>query len=229
MREFEPDSLFDRAQTDHWKVFDGCNHAWEVLPILKDYIRGIIRPELRNKCLGAAFIGKDVFIDEGSVVEDGAFILGPAYIGKRVIIRHGAYIRENVIVGDGCVIGNSCELKNCLLFNDVQVPHFNYVGDSVLGYRVHLGAGVILSNLRSLEGTVKVKFEGGEIDTGLRKFGALIGDGAEIGCNAVLNPGSVLGKGTIVYPCVSWRGYLPPGKIAKLKQQLSVEGIREGA
>lgn len=225
MKEFEPESLFDRTQTDHWRIFYGCTHAWEALKVLKDYLREIVRPELKNKCIGAAFIGSEVFIDEGSVVEDGACILGPAYIGKNVKIRHGAYIRENVIVGNGCVVGNCSELKNCILFNDVQVPHFNYVGDSILGYKAHIGAGVILSNLRSFEGTVKVKFEGGEIDTGLTKFGALIGDGAEIGCNAVLNPGSVIGRGAVVYPCVSWRGFLPPGKVAKLRQKITIEDV----
>lgn len=229
MKEFEPGNLFEPTQTDHWRVFDGCRFAWDALKVLKDYVREIVRPELRNRCLGSAFIGKDVFIDEGSVVEDGAFILGPAYIGKNVRIRHGAYIRENVIIGNGCVIGNACELKNCLLFNEVEVPHFNYVGDSILGYRAHLGAGVILSNLRSFEGTVKVKYEGGEIDTGLRKFGALVGDGAEIGCNAVLNPGSIIGRGAVVYPCVSWRGFLPQGKVAKIRQQILIDEILDGA
>jgi hypothetical protein len=129
-----------------------------------------------------------VFIGEGTVVEDGAMIKGPAIIGKNCQIRHNAYIREHVIVGDGCVVGNSCELKNVLLFNGCQVPHFNYLGDSILGYKAHVGAGVIASNLKSLPGNVTVEMDGKPFDTGLRKFGALVGDGAEVGCNSVLEP-----------------------------------------
>ena len=138
------------------------------------------------------------------------------------MIRHNAYLREHVIVGDDCVVGNSCELKNVVLFNGCQVPHFNYVGDSILGHRVHLGAGVILSNFRSLPGNVTVERDGQACDTGLRKFGALVGDGAEVGCNAVLNPGSILGRGALIYPGVNWRGILPANMIAKNKAQIEI-------
>ncbi|KAB2654196.1 MAG: UDP-N-acetylglucosamine diphosphorylase, partial [Verrucomicrobia bacterium] len=141
---------------------------------------------------------------------------------KNCQIRHNAYIREHVIVGDGCVVGNSSELKNVLLFNGCQVPHFNYLGDSILGYKAHVGAGVIASNLKSLPRNVTVDMKGVPFDTGLRKFGALIGDNAEIGCNSVLNPGSIIGRGAVIYPGVNWRGILPENKIAKNRQPVEI-------
>src|ERR1019366_6133496 len=133
-----------------------------------------------------------------------------------------AYIRENVILGHDCVVGNASELKNALLFNGAQAPHYNYVGDSILGHLAHLGAGVKLSNLKLLPGNVTVEVDGVPTDTGLRKFGALLGDGAEVGCNAVLNPGSILGRGAMVYPNVFWRGILPANMIAKNKAGVDV-------
>jgi NDP-sugar pyrophosphorylase family protein len=219
---FKPADLFDFSQTEHAALFDGCTHAWEALKKIKAYVAANAKPSLHNKVEGVAYIGDQVFIGEGTVVEDGAMIKGPAIIGKNCQIRHNAYIRDSVIVGDGCVVGNSCELKNVLLFNGCQVPHFNYVGDSILGYKAHLGAGVIASNLKSLPGNVMVEMEGVPFDTGLRKFGALIGDGAEVGCNSVLNPGSIIGRGAMIYPGVNWRGILPANNIAKNKAPIEV-------
>ncbi|MBW7896230.1 MAG: UDP-N-acetylglucosamine diphosphorylase [Opitutaceae bacterium] len=144
-----------------------------------------------------------------------ATIIGPAWIGAGTEIRPGAYIRGNVIAGAGCVLGNACEFKNCLLLDGVEVPHFSYVGDSILGNRAHLGAGVVCSNLRLDRRPVTVRLENHEIDTGLRKFGAILGDGAEVGCNAVLNPGSILGRRALVMPLTAFAGYLPPGMIAR--------------
>ena len=144
-----------------------------------------------------------------------ATIIGPAWIGAGTEIRPGAYLRGNVIVGAGCVLGNACEFKNCLLLDGVEVPHFSYVGDSILGNRAHLGAGVVCSNLRLDRRPVTVRTENHEIDTGLRKFGAILGDGAEVGCNAVLNPGSILGRRAIVMPLTAFAGILPPGMIAR--------------
>lgn len=212
-----PNDLFDLAECEHAALFDGCEFAWDALKKIKQYIADNVKPELKNECLGSAWIGTEVFIGEGTVVEDGVMIKGPAIIGKNCEIRHGAYIRENVIIGDNCVVGNSCELKNSLLFNGCQVPHFNYVGDSILGHKAHLGAGVILSNLKVVEGNVVLNYDGRMIDTGLRKFGAMIGDRVDIGCNSVLNPGSVIGRDCMVYPCTNWRGILPAGRIVKNK------------
>ncbi len=219
---FKPTDLFDLSQTEHAAIFDGCAEAWDALKKIKDYLKENLRPELRNKCDGKAFIGPDVFIGEGTVVEDGAMIKGPAIIGRNCQIRHNAYFRENVIVGDGCVVGNACELKNAWLFNNCEVPHFNYVGDSILGYKAHLGAGVVLSNVKVIKGNVTIDVDGKRIDTGLRKFGALIGDHGQIGCNAVLNPGSIVGRGAVIYPCVNWRGVLPADAVAKNKAGVEV-------
>jgi NDP-sugar pyrophosphorylase family protein len=219
---FKPVNLFDLSQTEHAALFEGVEFAWEVLARIKDYVETNMRPGNHGRCEGKAFIGDKVFIGEGTVIEEGAMIKGPAIIGRNCQIRHNAYIREHVIIGDGCVMGNSCEFKNAVLFNGCQVPHFNYVGDSILGHKAHLGAGVVLSNFRSLPGNVTVQVEGKPYDTGLRKFGALIGDGADIGCNSVLNPGSIIGRGAVIYPGVNWRGFLPGNNIAKNRAEIEV-------
>jgi NDP-sugar pyrophosphorylase family protein len=161
------------------------------------------------------------------VIEHGAMVKGPAWIGEGCHIRNGCYIRENVIVGNGVVLGNSCEFKNCIIFNDAQIPHFNYVGDSILGYKSHLGAGVILSNVKLDHSEVTVAAEGGLIPTGLKKFGAVIGDHAEVGCNSVLSPGSVIGRNTILYPGSQWRGVAPADSIAKIRQTFSIVARRD--
>ena len=219
---FKPADLFDLSQTEHAAIFDGCEFAWEALPKISAYLAANLKPGLHNRCEGRAYIGKDVFIGEGTVLEDGVMIKGPAIIGRNCEIRHNAYLREGVIIGDGCVVGNSCEFKNALLFNGCQVPHFNYVGDSILGHKAHMGAGSILSNVKSLKGNVFVQVDGVPRDTGLRKFGALLGDGCDIGCNTVLNPGSIIGRGAVIYPGVNWRGVLPANMIAKNKAQIEV-------
>jgi NDP-sugar pyrophosphorylase family protein len=240
---FKAADLFDLTQTEHAALFDGCEFAWEALAKIQPYLFGRPRQQPLPRFPGAS-IGEKVIIGEGTWVEPGAMIKGPAIIGKNCQIRHNAYIRENVLIGDDCVVGNSSELKNALLFNGAQVPHFNYIGDSILGHKAHLGAGVICSNLKSLPGNVmvtgcKLQVEGSKnvateqlatcnlqpattLDTGLRKFGALIGDGAEVGCNSVLNPGSIVGRGAIIYPGVNWRGVLPANHIAKNKAEIEV-------
>jgi NDP-sugar pyrophosphorylase family protein len=212
---FAPDQYLDLKQTEHAALFEKVAEAWEVLLALDLYLREVIKPANHGRMIGHPVIGEKVFIGEGTVVEPGAYIKGPAWIGANCQIRHGAYIRENVIVGGGSVVGNSTEIKNSVLFQGCQVPHFNYVGDSVLGAKVHLAAGVIVSNLKLNGDFITVRHGDHVITTGLRKFGALIGDGAEVGCNAVLNPGSVIGRRSLIYPGVSWRGVLPANSIAK--------------
>src|SRR6266404_446022 len=197
---FKPADLFDLTQTSHGAIFEDCEYAWEALKKIQAYLQTNLRPGLHNHCEGVAFIGEQVFIGKGTLVEDGAMIKGPAIIGCNCRIRHNAYLRENVVIGNDCVVGNSCELKNVFMFDNSQVPHFNYVGDSILGHHTHLGAGVKISNVKLDRTNVTVELDGRSFDTGLRKFGALMGDGSEIGCNAVLNPGSILGRGAIVYP-----------------------------
>lgn len=218
---FKAADLFDLAQTDHAAIFEGTTFAWEALKHIQDYLAKVPRPQPSKRFPGAS-IGEGVVIGEGTVVEPGVLIKGPAIIGKNCQIRHNAYLRENVIIGDHCVVGNASELKNALLFNGAQVPHFNYIGDSILGHKAHLGAGVKISNIKLVAGSISVEMDGQAFDTGLRKFGALVGDGAEVGCNAVLNPGTILGRGAMVYPNVFWRGVLAANQIAKNKSEIEV-------
>src|SRR5471032_2450137 len=212
---FLPADYLDLKETEHAAIFDGVTQAWEILPLLTHYLAKNLEPANFGRLIGNPVIGERVYIGEGTVIEPGAYIKGPAWIGPNCQIRHGAYIRENVIIGAGSVIGNSSEIKNSFLFNGCQVPHFNYVGDSILGAKVHLAAGVIVSNLKLNGDFIVIRMEHAILATGLRKFGALIGDGTEVGCNAVLNPGSILGRRSLVYPGVSWRGILPANSIAK--------------
>jgi len=212
---FKAADLFDLSQTEHAAIFDGCEYAWEALKRIQSYILAHLRPGLHNRCDGVAYIGEKVFIGEGTVVEDGVMIKGPAIIGRNCEIRHNAYIRENVIIGDNCVMGNSCEAKNSLLFNRAVAPHFNYIGDSILGHKAHLGAGVKISNFKIVPGNISVQVDGKPFDTGLRKFGALLGDNTDIGCNAVLNPGSIIGRGSVIYPNTNWRGALAANMVVK--------------
>lgn len=163
----------------------------------------------------------DVVINPGVVLPAHATIIGPAWIGAGTQVRPGAFIRGNVIIGENCVIGNSCEFKNCLLMDGVQVPHFSYVGDSILGNKAHLGAGVILSNLRLDQQSVTVRTPEGVVDTRLRKLGALIGEAAEVGCNGVLQPGVIMGKRALVMPTVAFAGYLPPATIARIRNPVT--------
>jgi NDP-sugar pyrophosphorylase family protein len=162
-----------------------------------------------------------VHLDPSVVLPAHATLIGPLWIGAGSQVRPGAFIRGNVIAGKGCVLGNSSEFKNCLLMDGVQAPHFNYVGDSILGNRAHLGAGAICSNLRLDQREVVILLPGGPAGTGLKKFGAILGDGAEVGCNAVLNPGALLGQRSLVMPAIAFGGVLPPSMIARVRQQVT--------
>ncbi|MDD5201174.1 MAG: hypothetical protein PHC88_15390 [Terrimicrobiaceae bacterium] len=224
---FAPDQFLDLSQTGHSLLFEDVEHVWQALPKIAAYLQFRLKPAILGKLVGRPFISSSVYVGKGTVIEQGAMIKGPAWIGENCEIRNGAYIRENVILGDGVVAGNSCEFKNCLVFNDAQVPHFNYVGDSILGHKAHLGAGVILSNVRLDHEPVRIATAEGPVETGLRKFGAVIGDHAEIGCNAVLSPGSLIGRRSIVYPGVQWRGVLPDHSIAGLRQDLQIAPRRD--
>jgi NDP-sugar pyrophosphorylase family protein len=219
---FAAADYLDLKQTDHAAIFHDVTQAWEVLPKLAKYLEEQMSPANFGQVIGDPVIGEQVYIGPDTVIEPGAYIKGPAWIGPNCQIRHGAYIRENVIIGAGSVVGNSCEIKNSILFNNCQVPHFNYVGDSILGTKVHLAAGVIVSNLKLNGDFITLRVDHAVLATGLRKFGALIGDGVEVGCNAVINPGSVLGRNSLIYPGVAWRGVLPKNSIAK-----SVDCVRE--
>jgi len=212
---FAPEDLFDLSQTEHAALFKDCRYAWDALKNLKEYLKANMRPARKCRIEGHAHIGELVFIGDGTVIEDGVMIKGPAIIGRNCELRHNAYLREDVIVGDGCVLGNSCEFKHSLLFNKAKVPHFGYVGDSILGYQAHLGAGVKVSNVKLVPGNIMIEIDGEPYDTGLRKFGAIVGDNTDIGCNSVLNPGTIIGRGSVIYPNTNWRGILPANMIAK--------------
>ncbi|HLD21382.1 MAG TPA: DapH/DapD/GlmU-related protein [Patescibacteria group bacterium] len=213
--------LFDLTQTEHAEMFEGITYPWEVISLIVEYVEyKVKRSEINADISHATHIGTRVWIGEDTVIEPGVVIQGPAIIGKNCIIRAGTYIRENVIIGDACVIRS--ELKNCLLFNDVQAPHYNYMGDSVLGYRVHLGGGAALANAKSNKSEITITTLQQTYRTGLKKFGALIGDESEIGAHTVLNPGTIIGKKCVVYPLVSFRGILPSNSIVKLRQQQEI-------
>lgn len=216
---FSPDDLLDLDRTEHSVIFENVTNVWEAIAKISTYLQFRLKPGIYGKPIGKPFISGAVYIGRGTVIEHGAMIKGPAWIGEDCEIRNGAYIRENVVVGNGVVLGNSCEFKNCLIFDEAQIPHFNYVGDSILGHKAHLGAGVILSNVRLDHAPVSVAASEGHINTGLRKFGAIVGDRAEIGCNSVLSPGSIIGRDTIIYPNTSWRGVLPANSIGRMEPQ----------
>lgn len=193
------------------ELFDGFNYPWEILPALKQYIFSLTEKGID----GYTRLYENVLVGKGVKIADTARIEGPAVIGDECEIRHGAYIRGSVILGRGCVVGNSSEIKNSILMDGAQIPHFNYVGDSVLGKGAHLGAGAICSNLRSDKKYVVIKSEKICVQTGLRKLGAILGDDVEIGCGAVLCPGTVIGKNTSVYPLTLARGIYPENSIVK--------------
>ena len=220
---FAPDQFLDLSRTEHKIIFENVEDVWQALPKIAAYLQFRLKPGIDGKLLGRPFVGNAVFVGKGSVIEQGAMIKGPAWIGEDCQIRNGCYIRENVIIGNGVVAGNSCEFKNCLVFDKANVPHFNYVGDSILGYGAHLGAGAILSNVKLDHTPVSVvRPDGNLVATGLRKFGAIVGDHAELGCNSVLSPGSIIGRRSIVYPGMQWRGVLGENQIAKVRQQIAI-------
>lgn len=205
-------SLYDLSQTIAGELFEGAEYPWQVLPLIGDFIKKLVASLDKSEYDEVA---ENVWIAKSAKVAPTAYINGPCIIGKDAEIRHCAFIRGNAIVGEGAVVGNSTELKNVVLFNKVQVPHYNYVGDSVLGYKSHMGAGSITSNVKSDKALVKVRCDGEVIETGLKKFGAMIGDNVEVGCGSVLNPGTVVGRESNIYPLSSVRGYVEAGSIYK--------------
>ena len=212
---FPPSDYLDLRHTEHRMLFDSAVNVWEALKQIPSYLQFRLKPQILGTLVGKPFVSNAVFIGAGTIIEHGAMIKGPAWIGENCEIRNGCYIRENVIVGSGCVLGNSCELKNSIVFDEAQIPHFNYVGDSILGFKAHVGAGVILSNVKLDHGEITVVGPDGPILTGLKKFGAILGDRAEIGCNSVLNPGSLIGRDSVLYPGTLWRGVCPADTIVK--------------
>lgn len=210
--------LFDLSQTQAETLLNRFQYPWEVLPHIKEFILAL-GPSLPKDEYEE--IKENVWAAKSAVIFPTAYLNGPVIIGKNTEVRHGAFIRGSALVGDSAVVGNSTELKNVILFNNVQVPHYNYVGDSILGYRSHMGAGSITSNVKSDKTLVTVKYQGEKITTGLKKFGAILGDCVEVGCNSVLNPGSVICPNSNIYPLSMVRGVVPPKSIYKTASEIA--------
>ena len=217
MEECRIENLYNLEQTIAKDIFEGVTYPWEVLPKIEEFIISLGKTLDKNEYEEK---GENIWIAKSAKVAPTAYIAGPAIIGKNAEIRHCAFIRGKASVGEGAVVGNSTELKNVILFNKVQVPHYNYVGDSILGYKSHMGAGSITSNVKSDKKLVIVKNGKEQIETGLKKFGAMLGDEVEVGCGSVLNPGTVIGKHTNIYPLSSVRGVVPEHSIYKNKNEI---------
>ncbi len=212
MKHLYTTALFDLSHTLAAPLLESCTYPWQTLPRLGEFITSL------GKELDPARFdnpAKNVWIAKTAKVAPTASITGPVIICDAAEIRQCAYIRSNAVIGAGSVIGNSCEVKNAIIFDSVQVPHFNYVGDSILGFRSHMGAGAVTSNVKSDRTPVVIHYGDAAIETGLRKMGAMLGDGVEVGCNSVLNPGTVIGRGSRIYPLSSVRGFVPENSIFK--------------
>ena len=217
MEQLQIQNLYDLTQTIAAPLFEGATYPWELLPKISAFII-----ELGNRLPEDKYEkrGENVWIAKSATFFPTAYINGPCLIDEEAEVRHCAFIRGNAIVGKGAVVGNSTELKNVILFNKVQVPHYNYVGDSILGYKSHMGAGSITSNVKSDKTLVVVKSPYGNIETGLKKMGAMLGDNVEVGCNSVLNPGTVIGRCSNVYPTSMVRGFIEPNSIYKKQGEI---------
>ena len=210
--------LYSLDKTIAKDIFEGVTYPWEILGNLKNFIVELgktLDPERFEKR------GEDIWVAKSAKVFPSAYIAGPCIIDEDAEVRHCAFIRGSAIIGKGSVVGNSTEVKNALVFDNVQIPHYNYVGDSVLGYRSHMGAGSITSNVKSDKTLVKVTINGERVDTGLKKFGAMLGDFVEVGCGSVLNPGTIIGKNSNIYPLSSVRGTVPANSIYKSKTEIA--------
>ncbi len=209
--------LYDLSHTLARPLLEKYEYPWEALGEIKNFIIELGKTLDTEKY---DMVSENVWIAKSAKVFPSAYLAAPCIIGENTEVRHCAFIRGSVLVGDNCVVGNSTEVKNSIIFDNVQVPHYNYVGDSVLGYKSHLGAGAITSNVKSDKTPVSVKTADGKVETGLKKFGAMVGDGTEVGCNSVLCPGTVLGKNCTVYPLSRVRGYIPANRIFKSEKSI---------
>ena len=212
MKKFTPAELFNLENKMVAPLFQNVENVYEVLPKISEFIKNL-GPQLDKEIFEEK--GENIWIAKSAKVAPTASITGPCIIGENSEIRHCAFIRGNAYIGDACVVGNSTELKNVILISHVQVPHYNYVGDSVLGTYSHMGAGSITSNVKSDKTLVTVNYLGEKIETGLKKFGAILGDNVEVGCGSVLNPGTIIGKCSNIYPLSSVRSYVPENSIYK--------------
>ena len=215
IKEVRTSALFDCQTPYLTSLFAESEYPWDMLPKIKELARKLVNEGIE----GYTLIAEGVLVGENVKIYPNATIEGPTVIGSGTEVRPGAFIRGGVITGENCVIGNSSELKNCILLNKVQIPHYNYIGDSILGNKAHTGAGTICSNLKS-DGKNVVVHGDIEYETGLRKFGGILADGADVGCNSVINPGTVIGKNTSVYALTSLRGVYPADCIVKSTKEI---------
>ncbi len=222
---YKTKELYDLTKSLAGEYLSVFEYPWEALSGIKELIIS-----LGEKLPKEEFdeISEHVWVHKSAVIFPSAYIGAPCIIGKGTQVRQCAFIRSSALIGEGCVIGNSTEVKNAIIFDGVQVPHFNYVGDSILGYKSHLGAGAVTSNVKSDKSLVKVRIDGKTIETGLKKFGAMVGDNVEVGCNSVLNPGTVIGRNTNVYPLSSVRGTVPENSIFKNQANIVIKENRNG-
>jgi len=211
---------FDLLGLEHTlakELFETCRYPWEVLPEIKNFILAV------ENNLGAEYteVSPHVFVHKTAKIALSAYLGAPLIVGAGTEIRHCTFIRGSAIIGENCVVGNSTEIKNSVLFDGAKAPHYNYVGDSIFGYKAHTGAGAVTSNVKSLGSEITAEYAGVKLFTGLKKFGAVLGDYAEIGCNSVLNPGTIIGRNSVVYPLSSVRGFVPPNTVYKSQNKIT--------
>lgn len=228
MQNLRPNYFFDLSRYRHASLFDNVEFVWQVLTKISSYIKQQPLGKIEATVPPGAYIINpgEISIGEGTTIEPGAYIKGPCIIGKNCTIRHGAYIRGDVITGDKCVIGHDTEIKNSVMLDDSHAAHFAYVGDSILGNNVNLGAGTKCANLKLDNGLITIVVEGQRIETGLRKFGAIIGDGCQIGCNSVTNPGTLFGKLVLCYPCINVGGFIPSRNLIHPESKALISSIK---
>lgn len=212
------DNLLDTTKTIAKGIFEGLTYPWEALPKISEFIIKLGQTLSENEYEKR---GENIWIARSAKIAPTAYLNGPLIVCPNAEVRHCAFIRGSAIVGEGAVIGNSTELKNCIIFNNAQVPHYNYIGDSILGFKAHLGAGAITSNLKSDRSVVTISANEEKINSGLIKFGAIVGDNVEVGCNSVLNPGTVVGRKSTVYPLSMVRGFIPHNSIYKKQGEIA--------
>lgn len=225
MSSLKPNYFFDLSDFAHRALFDGCAFVWEALPKISTYLRSTSLGKIEVEIPQGVYLQniEEISIGKGTILEPGAFIRGPCIIGAKCTVRHGAYIRGDFIAGNDCVIGHDTEIKNAVMLNGSHAAHFAYLGDSILGARVNLGAGTKCANLKLRSSPIIIHHEGSRYPTNLRKFGAIIGDGSQIGCNSVTNPGTLLGKNVDCYPCINCGGFIASGSVVKNNVQLVIK------
>ncbi|MBS4165483.1 MULTISPECIES: UDP-N-acetylglucosamine diphosphorylase [unclassified Neochlamydia] len=224
MNNFSPDYFFDLTNFAHAKLFKSCTLVWNALSLISSYLQTLTLGEIEAAVPQGTYLVNPhlISIGQGTIIEPGAYIKGPCIIGQNCSVRHGAYIRGNFIAGNECVIGHATEVKNAIMFDKAQAGHFAYLGDTILGSRVNLGAGTKCANLRLNRKNVSIYLDGSFIETDLKKFGAIIGDDSQIGCNSVTNPGTLWGKQVICYPCVNAGGFITSNQLIRSSQKMVI-------